>query len=191
MTNKQNSTKASKIKDDTSERQRVNQKFDAELLIEEEMTIEDSELVELKRLFEEQDADKDSKLSFKEVQELCKKFGKLEKNEDENLKNLFTSITKEYDQKLVDEENFLKIYKLILKERKIVADAKSVMEAFKMFDRDGNGKISVEEMKYILASLGESYSEKEVDEVFKEADLNKDGNIDYDEFVQFWRNNYN
>ena len=155
------------------------------------MTIEDSELVELKRLFEEQDADKDSKLSFKEVQELCKKFGKLEKNEDENLKNLFTSITKEYDQKLVDEENFLKIYKLILKERKIVADAKSVMEAFKMFDRDGNGKISVEEMKYILASLGESYSEKEVDEVFKEADLNKDGNIDYDEFVQFWRNNYN
>ena len=33
--------------------------------------------------------------------------------------------------------------------------------------------------------------EKEVDEVFKEADLNKDGNIDYDEFIQFWRNNYN
>ena len=34
-----------------------------------------------------------------------------------------------------------------------------------------------------MASLGETLTDKEIDEMMREADLNKDGEIDYEEFV--------
>ena len=42
------------------------------------------------------------------------------------------------------------------------------------------------ELKYILTSLGEKMSNKEVKEIFNNCDLNKDGKIDYKEFTKFW-----
>jgi len=59
-----------------------------------------------------------------------------------------------------------------------------IMEAFKVFDRDGNGKISADELKSIMSSLGEKLSDEEIQQMIKEADTNGDGEIDYDEFVK-------
>ena len=51
-------------------------------------------------------------------------------------------------------------------------------EAFKVFDRDGTGTISREELRAVMISLGESLTEKDIDEMLKEADTDGDGQID-------------
>lgn len=57
-------------------------------------------------------------------------------------------------------------------------------EAFKIFDRNGNGLISTDELRFALESFGEKMSEEEVEELLREADINCDGQIDYEEFVK-------
>ena len=48
-----------------------------------------------------------------------------------------------------------------------------------MFDRDGDGYISVAELKTVMMNLGEKLSDAEVDDMLKESDTNWDGRIDY------------
>ena len=55
-------------------------------------------------------------------------------------------------------------------------------QAFKVFDRDGNGLISAAELKHVMANLGDKLTDDEVRELIKEGDLDKDGHIDYEEF---------
>ena len=55
---------------------------------------------------------------------------------------------------------------------------KELREAFKVFDRDGTGTISRDELKAVMKSLGENLSEEEIDEMLKLADKDGDGHID-------------
>ena len=57
-----------------------------------------------------------------------------------------------------------------------------ILEAFKVFDKDGNGLISARELKHVMGNLGESLSEDEVEAMIKEADTDGDGSINYAEF---------
>ena len=59
-----------------------------------------------------------------------------------------------------------------------------LLEAFKVFDRDGNGFITSHELRNIMNSLGENLTPEEIEEMIKEADLDNDGQIDYEEFVK-------
>lgn len=52
----------------------------------------------------------------------------------------------------------------------------------RVFDVDGNGLIDREELRKVMASLNESLSEEELDAMIKEADINGDGQISFDEF---------
>ncbi|KAL0934314.1 calmodulin, partial [Colletotrichum truncatum] len=65
-----------------------------------------------------------------------------------------------------------------------VGDAEEELKnAFKVFDRDGSGTISAEELRHVLTSLGENMTKAEIDEMIQMADKNGDGSIDYDEFA--------
>ena len=49
-----------------------------------------------------------------------------------------------------------------------------------VFDRDGSGRIEVDELRYTLRTLGEQLSDADLDEMLKAADRNSDGNVDID-----------
>lgn len=65
-----------------------------------------------------------------------------------------------------------------------------------MFDKDGNGYISAAELRHVflfialvftlqvMTNLGEKLTDEEVDEMIKEADVDGDGQINYEEFVK-------
>lgn len=54
------------------------------------------------------------------------------------------------------------------------------LEAFKVFDMDGNGFIDEHELKYTMRRLGETdLSNEDIKAMFVEADLNGDGLIDF------------
>ena len=58
-----------------------------------------------------------------------------------------------------------------------------IREAFKIFDRDGNGYIDAKELKHVVTRMGHVLTSAEADEFMKEADLDGDGKLDYNEFV--------
>ena len=61
-----------------------------------------------------------------------------------------------------------------------------IKEAFKVFDKDGNGYISAAELRHVMTNLGEKLSETEVDEMIREADVDGDGQINYEGALELY-----
>ncbi|OON20624.1 EF hand [Opisthorchis viverrini] len=82
-------------------------------------------------------------------------------------------------------EEFLPCYEAILKE-KAAGTFADYMEAFKTFDREGQGIVSAAEMRHVLTGYGEKLKEDQVDQILKFIDLREDleGNVKYEDGVQ-------
>lgn len=82
-------------------------------------------------------------------------------------------------------DEFLPCYEAILKDMGSGTFA-DYMEAFKTFDREGQGIISAAEMRHVLTGYGERLEDKEVDLIVKLIDLHEDidGNIKYEELIK-------
>ena len=59
-----------------------------------------------------------------------------------------------------------------------------MLEAFQVFDTDGNGSITADELRQIFNNLGEKLTDEEITDMIKEADIDGDGEINYQEFVK-------
>merc|ERR1719167_1014772 len=59
-----------------------------------------------------------------------------------------------------------------------------IEDIFKVFDQNGDGLISGEELKLTMRSLGETLTEDEVGLMLEEADIDGDGKIDLQEFTR-------
>lgn len=55
--------------------------------------------------------------------------------------------------------------------------------AFQMFDKDKSGYIDAKEIRTVTTTLGEKLTDKEVEEFMREADIDGDGRLSYNEFV--------
>merc|ERR1712241_797492 len=58
-----------------------------------------------------------------------------------------------------------------------------IREAFRCFDKEGHGFIPVTDLSRVLQNVGDKLSESETEEFLTEADLDGDGNVNYEEFV--------
>ena len=70
-----------------------------------------------------------------------------------------------------------------------LTDDKRIQEAFEMFDEDGSGAISAEELQKILTRPGtsdEKLSIEEIDAIIARYDDNSDGELQYEEFARLW-----
>ena len=69
--------------------------------------------------------------------------------------------------------------------REILLSKSNLDVAFKIFDADGNGSISMDELQAVFAKGGASGKTEEVwNEIIASADKNKDGVIDFKEFEE-------
>lgn len=56
-------------------------------------------------------------------------------------------------------------------------------EAFSLFDKNNDGKITTKELGTVMRSLGQNPSESELADMINEVDANNDGTIDFAEFL--------
>jgi len=128
------------------------------------------------------DADGNGTISISELHEVMKSLGQNPtKTEIEDMVN-------EVDTDRngsIDFDEFCKMMTMPTKDVDFEAEMKS---AFKVFDMDNSGTISLEELRKVMKSFGEILTEDELDSMIKEVDKNGDGTIDYEEFVHFMVN---
>ncbi|KAK7091044.1 myosin essential light chain, striated adductor muscle-like [Littorina saxatilis] len=93
--------------------------------------------------------------------------------------------TNKLGEKAYKLEEFLPIYEEISKDKDTGSFAE-FNEAFKTFDREGQGFMSSAELRHVLTSLGEKMSDAQVDELFLVTDTREDleGNIQYSDFIE-------
>ena len=58
-----------------------------------------------------------------------------------------------------------------------------IRKCFRVFDHDGNGFISADELKYMMGFTGLPIGEEEVDGILKSLDRNGDGKLNYEGII--------
>lgn len=71
--------------------------------------------------------------------------------------------------------DFAEFLTLMARKMKTKDSQAEILEAFKVFDKDGSGKISASELRQVMNNLGEKLTDEEVEEMIREADENGDG----------------
>lgn len=127
------------------------------------------------RLF---DKNNDGSISAKELGEVINALGC--KTDTDFLENLI----KDNDFDGSGQIEFNEFIRMMSKANK----EQDLREAFKVFDKNGDGKISKMELKTVLESLGQHLTDRELDDMMNEADTNHDGAVDFEEFKKMMAN---
>ncbi|MEQ9551717.1 MAG: EF-hand domain-containing protein [Coleofasciculus sp. G3-WIS-01] len=62
------------------------------------------------------------------------------------------------------------------------AEVERLWQAFRVFDEDGSGEISADELGAVMRSLGQNPTEAQLHDMIKEVDVDSSGAIDFEEF---------
>ena len=74
-----------------------------------------------------------------------------------------------------------------LMEKKILNDQRTeeeLVDAFKVFDREGNGFVNADELRSLLQNMGEKLTADELEMCVRDEDIADGNNINYIEFVR-------
>ncbi|XP_012453866.1 calmodulin-like protein 8 [Gossypium raimondii] len=140
--------------------------------------ISEEQIVEFKEAFCLFDKDGNGCVT---VEELAMVIGSLDRYPtEEELHDMITEFDADGDGAV----EFAEFFNLMAKKMKETDAEEELQEAFKVFDKDQNGYISANELRHVMINLGEKLSDKEVEQMIKEADLDGDGQVNYDDFVK-------
>lgn len=137
----------------------------------------------LAKIFKAFDKNGDGKLSMQEVKEgYLEHYGKV--MSDEEVEEMFNKVD-------TDKSGFIDYSEFVvaaMNENQLTSNEK-LQAAFKMFDKDGSGSISADEIREVLSFGGTNPLSKEaIDAIIKQVDENGDGDISYEEFVDMMKN---
>ena len=135
--------------------------------------------------FKSWDTNGDGQISFQELKAAVQKSG--QRLSDEDINSIF--VIGDIDQNgEIDIEEFMRMMlpstsDVVSKFRSVRKSVKDVQMAFKEFDRNGDGSIDRSELTSALMSSGGNFTKQEVDVIFTAADIDGNGEIDYEEFI--------
>ncbi|KAF8087400.1 hypothetical protein N665_0587s0007 [Sinapis alba] len=141
---------------------------------------------EIKRVFQMFDKDGDGRITKKELNDSLKNLGII--IPEKELWQMIDKIDVNGDG-CVDIEEFGELYKTIMVEEDDEMGEEDMKEAFNVFDRNGDGFITVDELKAVLSSLGlkQGKTLEECRKMIMQVDVDGDGRVDYMEFKQMMK----
>lgn len=80
--------------------------------------------------------------------------------------------------------SFIEFVKLMVSKSRNADSEEELREAFRVFDRNGDGYVNAAELRHVLTHIGEKLDEDEVDDLLREADIDGEGQIKYADFVK-------
>jgi len=147
--------------------------------------LSDTSIKELKELFIAMDDNQDGTLNVGEMKEGLKRAGvAIPPDLSEMMDHLDTD-----GSGVLDYSEFI----AATLDKRLFIQEDMCWRAFKTFDTDGGGTITKDELLQLLGisdvseAMQVKVTEAEVDLIMKEVDLNRDGKIDFDEFMQMMR----
>ena len=147
-----------------------------------EQGISDDMINEFKEVFNIFDKDKDGYITAKELGDLIRNLG--QNPTEAEIQNMINEVDIN-NNGAIDFKEFLDI---MLKKLKDFESEEELIEAFKIFDKDGNGLIGSEELLNVMLTLGEDSNKEEIEDLINEVDLDRDGLINYEEFLRLISN---
>lgn len=144
----------------------------------EEPPLSPEQIESIREAFSQFDKDKDGKITAKEVAPLMHVLGK------DPAPAILQDMINQADidgNGTIDIEAFVAMMTRQAKESETEAE---MIEAFKLFDKDEDGKITVAELNHIMREMGEIISQEDFDEMVAYANASEDGLIDYAELVR-------
>ncbi|KAG1669134.1 hypothetical protein FOA52_002645 [Chlamydomonas sp. UWO 241] len=136
---------------------------------------------EIREAFDLFDTDGSGTIDAKELKVAMRALGFEPKKEE--IKKMIADIDKD-GSGTIDFEEFLQMMTAKMGERD---SREEIMKAFKLFDDDNTGFISLKNLRRVAKELGESLTDEELQEMIDEADRNGDGQIDEDEFYRIMK----
>ncbi|KAL4237342.1 hypothetical protein ACF0H5_002060 [Mactra antiquata] len=133
---------------------------------------------EFKEAFSLFDKDGDGTITTKELGTVMRSLG--QNPTEAELQDMINEVDADGNG-TIDFPEFLTMMSKKMKDCDTEAD---LQEAFRVFDKDGNGFISAAELRHVMTNLGEKLTDEEVDEMIREADMDGDGQVNYEEFVK-------
>ena len=140
--------------------------------------LSNEKISDLNEAFKILDKDKDGHITTKELGDIMKGLG--QNPSEAELQDLINEVDIEGNGTI----DFKEFVGLMTRKMKEPENEEEIIEAFKIFDKDGNGLISPDELLHVMLSLGDNINIEEVKELIKDADLDRDGYINYAEFVK-------
>ncbi|XP_023512761.1 probable calcium-binding protein CML25 [Cucurbita pepo subsp. pepo] len=141
-------------------------------------SLEDSraQIAELEEVFKKFDVNGDGKISSSELGTILGSLGHNAKEEE------LAKMIEEFD---ADGDGFIDLQEFVeLNTKEIDPEEllESLREAFSVYDIDGNGSITAEELHEVLKSLGDDCSVEDCRQMISGVDRNGDGMISFEEF---------
>jgi len=140
--------------------------------------LSEDEIKAFKDVFALFDKDASGTITAHELGEIMRSLG--QNPSDSELQDMINEVDIDHSGS-IDFEEFLKMMSTTVKAHHFADETRA---AFNVFDKDGSGTISAEELRQVMKSLGENLTDAEIDEMIAEADKDRNGTIDYEEFVQ-------
>ena len=138
----------------------------------------EEDIAELREIFLRQDKDGDGYIP---IPELGLVFQEMKYNVTEaDLKDFINDV----DPDGYGSIDFCEFLSLIIRKFKSTCYEDDLFEAFKVYDRDGDGFINSNELKEVLNKLGEDSSPEEIEHIIKEIDTKGDGMISFMDFLK-------